>query len=58
MSLCEHGPGHCEAAYDAESKFVATVGADSAMVLLCVLMFVKPVFHSPFTHSLAYQLSA
>ena len=33
MSLCEHGPGHCEATYDGGAKFVCTVGADSAMVL-------------------------
>ena len=33
MSLCEHGPGHCEAAYDGNAKFMCTVGADSAMVL-------------------------
>lgn len=33
MSLCEHGPGHCEATYDGNGKFVCTVGSDSAMVL-------------------------
>ena len=33
MSLCEHGPGHSEVVYDSSSRFVATVGADSAMVL-------------------------